>query len=237
MAGMERIADAGSPDIGATHRRALIRAWPAALGIAILAGLWLSPLVEMSRRAFSAHMILHLGIVTLAAPMIVIGLRRIGIGLHVIRPGIGSAIAASAFDMFVIWGWHTPVLHEAAARDGGVFVVQQVSFLAAGLLVWAVSFAGRHSGDAAIGAFAMLATFIHMTMLGVLLALAPVLVYAPDVCVGAFGFERLDDQRLGGILMAVFGGLPCLVGGLVLVQRLLGSDTAAAGRTDGPGLR
>ena len=225
---MDRIADTEYADIDSTRRHAIARAWPTALGIAILAGLWLSPLVEISRRAFSAHMILHLGIVTLAAPLIVIGLRRIGIGLHVIRPGIGSAVAASAFDMFVIWGWHTPVLHEAAARDGGVFVVQQASFLAAGLLVWAVSFAGRHSGDAAIGAFAMLATFIHMTMLGALLALAPVLVYAPDVCVGAFGFERLDDQRLGGILMAVFGGLPCLIGGLVLVQRLLGSDSAAS---------
>ncbi|MEF2553422.1 cytochrome c oxidase assembly protein [Aurantimonas sp. A2-1-M11] len=208
--------------------RSLAHAWPALLGTVVLAGLWLSPLVELSRRAFSAHMILHLGIVTLAAPLLVIGLRRFGIGLQAIRPGIASAAAASAFDMFVIWGWHTPVLHEAAARHAEVFVFQQLSFLAAGLLLWAVSFAGRGRGAAAIGAFAMFTTFAHMTMLGALLALAPALIYAPDVCIGAFGFETLEDQRLGGVLMAVFGGFPCLVGALVLVQRLVGEDTAPA---------
>lgn len=220
-------------DIG-HGEQGIARAWPAALGALVLAGLWLSPLIEISRRAFSAHMILHLGIVALAAPLIVIGLRRIGIGLHGIRPGIVSAIAAAAFDLFVIWGWHTPVLHEAAARHGEVFVVQQVSFLAAGLLVWAVSFASHSRPHAAIGGFAMLATFMHMTMLGVLLTLAPALIYAPDVCIGAFGFERLEDQRLGGVLMAVFGGFPYLVGGLVLMRRLVevdrpGSRSAEAG--------
>jgi len=201
-------------------------AWPAMLGILVLLGLWASPLIELSRRAFSAHMILHLGIVTVAAPLIALGLQRAGAGLQAIRPGIKSAVAASAFDMFVIWGWHAPVLHEAAARNIGVFVFQQASFLTAGLLVWAVSFTGRTRGDAAIGAFAMLTTFMHMTMLGILLSVAPVLIYAPDVCIGAFGFERLDDQQLGGVMMAVFGGLPYLVGGLVLVQRLIGEHSS-----------
>ncbi len=194
----------------------------------LLCGLWLGPLTELSGRVFSLHMILHLATVSIAAPLIAIGLSRIGLGLQTVRPGIKPAIAASAFDMFMISVWHAPALHEAAARHTGVFVFQQVSFLTGALLVWAISFAGRARGNAAIGAFALLATFMHMTMLGVLIALAPDLIYAPDVCIGAFGLDPLRDQKLGGVLMAVFGGFSYLVGGLVLMRRLIGDRETAS---------
>lgn len=45
-----------------------------ALGIAVLAALWLSPLPDAGRRAFSMHMILHLGVTIVAAPLIALGL-------------------------------------------------------------------------------------------------------------------------------------------------------------------
>ncbi|MEF2071819.1 cytochrome c oxidase assembly protein [Consotaella aegiceratis] len=214
-----------SPSTG-THRQRLVHTWPLWLGVITLFGLWLSPLVALSRSAFSAHMILHLGIVTVASPLIAIGLMRSRLDIGFLSPGLKSALAASAFDMFVVWAWHAPSLHEAAARHTPVFILQQASFLAAGLLVWTISFAGRSKANAALGAFAMLTTFMHMTMLGVLLSVAPDLIYAPDVCVGAFGFARLDDQRFGGVLMAVFGGLPYMIGGLALVARVLSEETA-----------
>ncbi|NLY59705.1 MAG: cytochrome c oxidase caa3-type, assembly factor CtaG-like protein, partial [Gammaproteobacteria bacterium] len=40
----------------------------------LLAGLWLGPLPAMSRTAFSAHMLLHLGVVALVAPLLAAGL-------------------------------------------------------------------------------------------------------------------------------------------------------------------
>jgi putative membrane protein len=84
-----------------------------------------------------------------------------------------------------------------------------------------VSFAGGSRAAFGIGMFAMLLTFMHMAMLGVLLALAPNLLYAPELCLGAFGLDRLDDQRLGGALMAVGGGLPYLIGGVALAYRFI----------------
>jgi putative membrane protein len=51
-----------------------------------------------------------------------------------------------------------------------------------------------------------------MTMFGMMLTLAPILLYDPDLCRGAFGLDRLQDQHLGGVLMAVGGGLPYLIG-------------------------
>lgn len=204
--------------------RLLLRGWPLVLGVALLIGLWSSELVPLARRAFSAHMMLHLTIVTIACPLIAFGALRFRSVRAILRPTLATALAASGFDLLVTWGWHAPILHEAAARQMPVFVFQQASFLAAGLLVWGVSFAGRSRRDAGLGAMALGMTFMHMSMLGVILAITPQLVYAPDVCQGAFGFSRLADQQLGGALMAIWGGLPHLCGALVLLARLLQED-------------
>jgi putative membrane protein len=198
--------------------------WPAlaalAIGILLLATLWLGPLPGMARRAFSPHMILHLGVTVAAAPLIALGLVRLG-RERAVRHPMALALGASLFEMVVVWGWHAPVLHEAAAARFPAFVAQQASFFAAGLLIWAVAFAGNTRAMAGVGVFAMLFTFMHMAMLGLLLSLAPDLLYAPAFCLGAWGFAPLDDQRLGGALMAVFGGLPYLAGGLALTWRML----------------
>ena len=91
--------------------RAVLRAWPLAVGLLLLAAFWLGPLPEMSRTAFSPHMILHLGLVGVAAPLLAFGL--LGAGL-LPRRGVtvGWAVAASLLEFVIVWGWHTPGLHE-----------------------------------------------------------------------------------------------------------------------------
>lgn len=217
----QRALPGGSPAETIASERRTTALWPLALGFALLAGLWLGPLPAMSRTAFSAHMILHLGLVALVAPLLAVGLSRAG--LRVDRPGhIGAwTIAAFLFEMVVVWGWHAPSLHEAAARNLWVFLLQQVSFLAVGLAVWILAFATRTPGAIALAIFGFFLTFVHMTMLGMLLILAPTLIYPPELCLGAFGFEALDDQALGGMLMVGWGGLAYLLGALILGSRLL----------------
>ena len=53
------------------------RLWPLFLGFALLAALWLGPLPERSRGSFAAHMVVHMGIVAVAAPLLVLGLSRL----------------------------------------------------------------------------------------------------------------------------------------------------------------
>lgn len=190
-------------------------------GVSLLALLWIGPLPDMARRAFSPHMILHLGVTVVAAPLIALGLVGLGRNRTVRRP-IALAFGASLFEMLVVWGWHAPALHEAAAARLPAFVAQQASFFCAGLLIWATAFSGTSRAMAGVSIFAMLFTFMHMAMLGLLLSLAPGLLYDPAFCLGAWGLDPLDDQRLGGALMAVVGGLPYLAGGLALTWRMLG---------------
>lgn len=198
----------------------MMRIWPLGAGLLLLAWLWLGPLAEMARRAFSPHMILHLGVMVVVAPLIVVGLLRLLPSARGPRHSLLAALAASTVDFVVVWGWHAPAMHEAAARWQPLFVVQQASFLVAGVGLWWVCLAGRDAKTRAAGALAMLFTSMHMAMLGVLLVLAGTLVYAPQFCLGAFGLDPLADQQLGGGLMALFGALPYVAGGAYLASRL-----------------
>lgn len=214
----------GAPTSGvrAAREAASIRTgWPLLLGLIILVALWAGPLPALSRRVFSIHMMLHLGVTVVAAPLIAIGLTRSGLGLGEPRHPIRLGFAASAIEMAIVWGWHAPALHNAASVSDGMFAIEQISFLAAGMAVWTASLSGASRAACAAGAVATLTAFMHMVMLGMLLVLAPVLLYAPAACQGAWGLSPLQDQQMGGAIMAVGGGLAYLIGGTVLAYRAI----------------
>lgn len=205
------------------------RNWPLILGFVVLAVCWLGPLPAMSRTAFSAHMLLHLGVIALAAPLLAIGLARAGLRVDRLRHSSAAISLIFAAEMAVVWGWHAPPLHEAAALDVWAFVAQQASFLAVGLGVWLLGFASDSRRGLAAAMFGFFLTFVHMTMLGVVLIMAPKLIYPAELCLGAFGFEQLDDQRFGGILMAAWSAVAYLGGAVVLGARLLAPECEAKG--------
>jgi putative membrane protein len=224
-------APASSPR--GTERRALLLVGAAGV---LLAVLWLGPLPEVARRSFAWHMILHLAVTSVAGPLLALGIVAWRPSSRGSRPVLLGLLASGA-EMAVVWGWHIPALHERAALGDGAFVLQQASFLVGGMLVWLVAFGERSRAATGAGVLVMLLTFVHMTMLGMLLALAPELIYSPVVCQGSFGLGPLEDQRLGGTLMAALGGLPYLIGGLVLAARLLGDSGLDAGAPSHGGTR
>ncbi len=176
-------------------------------GLVVLAALWLSPLVPMSRTAFSPHMLLHLGVVLGASPLLGFAVARRLSAPASFSEAMRWYLLAATFEMLAVWGWHIPFLHDAAGRSVALFVLEQASFLAAGLATWTVAWTARNREAAGAAAIALFLTFSHMSMFGLVLTLAPRLLYDPNLCTGAFGFGRLDDQHFGGALMAL-GGLP-----------------------------
>lgn len=207
------------------------KALPLTMGIVLLGLLWLGPLPDMARRAFSPHMILHLGVAVVAAPIIAIGVLRIWPETQPPSRPILAAGGASAFEFAVVWGWHLPLMHEAAARETLVFVLQQLSFLFAGLFIWWVALSGKDRKSQALGAFTMLFTAMHMAMLGLLLVQAPGVLYAAQFCLGAFGLDPLQDQQFGGGLMAFLGALPFVIGGAWLASQLARDDASSSMRS------
>ena len=190
-----------------------------AAGIAILAMVWLGPLLGAWREAFTAGMVAHMAVVAVASPLIAIGLPwRFGTRMPAALP-----VLASLFELFAVWGWHAPAMREIAEASVAGTVAEQATFLSAGVFLWSTSFAAPESRlHAATGAGALLLTSIHMTLLGALLALSPRPLYGSGE-VTCFGLvlDAGQDQQLGGVIMLLVGAIVYLAGGVSLVSRLV----------------
>jgi putative membrane protein len=198
-------------------RRALL-----VCGLLTLAAVWLGPLPQLARHAFFAHMMMHMGVVAVAAPLLALGVT--GERLDPVRhaPRLFAPIPASVVELVVVWAWHAPALHHAARHDTVGLAAEQGVFLLAGLFVWLSAFGGdaRRSGSRrAAGVVGLLLTSMHMTLLGALLALTPRPLYAHVE--GFAGLTPLQDQHLGGVIMLLVGGISYLLGGLWLTAGLL----------------
>ncbi|WP_188854260.1 cytochrome c oxidase assembly protein [Aureimonas glaciei] len=202
-----------------------LRLWPLFLGLGLLAALWLGPLPERARGSFAAHMVMHMGIVAVAAPLLVLGLSRLWPALF---RGIPPqwALAASFAEFAVVWGWHAPALHDSARVSTPLLLAEQASFLLAGLFVWMTALGTASNGGAlaarAAGVAALLVTSMHMTLLGALLLFSPRPLYAcADLCAPAASMTPVEDQALGGAIMLAVGGISYLAGGLILLASVL----------------
>lgn len=203
-------------------------------GILLLALIWLGPLLASWREAFAAGMVAHMGVVAIAGPLIAIGLPARW------RPGARMPAAlpvlASLFELIAVWGWHAPAMRQLAEASVLGTVVEQATFLAAGVMLWSTSFAAPGERTHALtGAGALLLTSIHMTLLGALLSLSPRPLYGSEdvTCFGTV-IGAAQDQQLGGIIMLAVGAIVYLAGGLYLVGRVLGQPPARAGADPQP---
>ena len=193
-----------------------------AVGLLILAVVWLGPLPQLAGKAFFAHMLMHMGVVAVAAPLLALGVAGGRFDATRLAPRLFAPIPASILELVVVWAWHAPALHHAARHHTVVLIIEQGMFFVAGVFVWLSALGGnsaRRSNRSAAGLVALLLTAMHMTLLGALLALSPRPLYAH---IGEFsGLAALDDQHLGGAIMLLVGGLSYLLGGLWLTIRLL----------------
>ncbi|MDB6454871.1 cytochrome c oxidase assembly protein [Falsirhodobacter sp. 20TX0035] len=166
---------------------------------------------------FPAHMLRHMILVAVSAPLLVLAF-----------PGFGRAMAvppvlATALEFAMIWGWHLPAAHGAAYRHLPLFVVEQASFLLVGCLIWGACLDRRGPGQALAGAGGLLLTSMHMTLLGALMILAPRDLYA-EWC-GTV--PSVSGQQLGGMIMLAVGTPIYLIGGLWRVSQVLNDGRTA----------
>jgi cytochrome c oxidase assembly factor CtaG len=144
---------------------------------------------------------------------------------------LSAPLTAWALHAAVLWAWHAPPLFEKALHDEAWHAFQHASFFVSALLFWwAVLRPGRGHGVA--GMVLVFTTMMHTAFLGALLSLSARLWYPSyQASASALGFDPLEDQQLGGLLMWVPAGLAYLASGLALATRL-----NLRGRHDVPGL-
>lgn len=166
---------------------------------------------------FTLHMAWHMTLVAVVAPLVAWKIGRTSFDPVRIAPAFFSPLIACLVEFVVVWGWHTPALHDAARHNAAMFVAEQASFTAAAMWLWLSILGGgevARRGRAAAGLIALVLTFAHMTMLGALIALAPRVWYAHHTI-------TLADQQLGGAVMVLAGTVAYPLASLWMVRSLV----------------
>lgn len=205
-------------------------------GVVLLFALWGVVLPFSDRASFTIHMIAHMGVVAGAAPLIAIGLSGTRADLPARWPWF-SPVIASIVELLAVWAWHIPALRALSESSPFIAALEQLTFLVAGLALWLSCLGGLETGRDGrrmAGAFGLLFTSMHMTLLGALLALSPRPLYgAGEVTCFGVTLSPVVDQQAGGVIMLLVGAAVYLAGGVSLLAATLNSGVPEPSRRRG----
>jgi putative membrane protein len=190
----------------------------------------ISPLDAMSSVLFSAHMVQHLLLILVAAPLLILSefpwvalwvLPRHwvqGLGRRWKRASImqrlwhvlTKPVSAGLIFALTIWLWHAPTLYQAALQDEAIHAIEHIEFLLSALLFWWIILdVSRPKRSRYMIAMVLLfTTAMHSGILGALMTFTeqPWYSFYSDT-VGLWGLTPLQDQQLAGVIMWVPGGI------------------------------
>jgi putative membrane protein len=231
------------------------------LGLATILAALVGPIDVASEQLFWIHMIQHVLLMTVAAPLIVIGapwLAPIRLLSSRGRRSVGHAAFRSAWAMplrsigrfmafpVAAWMafnvnlivWHVPVVYDETLRNQGVHDVEHVSFLVLGIVFWTQvidsrPFRGRLN-DFQRAIYLTAAAMVGWG-LSIFLAFASTALYAPYAALATRpgGISALADQQLAAGVMWGPGSIAFGIGVFVCLYRWLGADVAMEGRVSG----
>ena len=206
-----------------------------ALGLALL-----SPLDALSGALASAHMVQHLLLLLVAAPLLALSApssailrgsplalrrasgrwrRRLGLtrgNLGVLR----HPAAVWLLSVGVIWFWHAAAPYDATLDNQLLHVLEHASFLVTAVLFWQVVVGGRGAArvSGGLGVLLVFAMAMQSVFLSVLLTFARTPWYSGYAqTTASWGLDPLTDQRLAGVIMWIPAGGIYLVVALALL--------------------
>ena len=231
-----------------------------AAGLAVLAVALASPLDGLAGQRFAPHMVQHLLLMLVAAPLIVSG-RPVTVLLAAIPPGRRRAlhratstgawrlptavlrhpIVVWALGTAVLWAWHFPALYDLALGNDAVHAAEHATFLGTAALFWGLVIgAGRRRSPVGrpVALALTFATALASSALGAALTFATAPLYPLQAArAAAAGVSPLEDQQLAGVLMWVPPGVIYLVTMATLLVRWFAElDARSDGDAPSPAL-
>ena len=224
-------------------------------GWASLAVALVSPLHPLGEVLFSAHMTQHELLMVVAAPLLVLG-RPLVPAVWALPPRWRRAVGAWGRTPWVaapwrrltapmtawwvhaaaLWLWHVPALYQSTLRSDAMHAVQHACFFGSAIVFWWALLRARRAGRGAAVAYLFAAT-LATGVLGALLTFATSLWYPAYAATTApWGLMPLEDQRLGGMIMWMPGGLSYMLAALWLFAAWL-REPSRTGRAPGPPAR
>jgi len=190
-----------------------------AAGLGACAAALLSPLHRYADQMVWAHMLQHEILMVVAAPLLVVARpveawtwalpaawRR-----HAALPRIlQDPLLAWSAHTIAVWGWHVPVLFEAATANEVLHALQHLSFFVTAALFWWTVLAPLARPIPAM--LSLFATMMQTGALGALMTFSRQPWYAGSA---------LEDQQLAGLIMWVPAGLAYPVAALLIGSQWL----------------
>ena len=230
-----RGANGGRRHPADTWRRTCFVGAVAAVGVALV-----SPLDALSGALASAHMVQHVLLVLVAAPLLALSApvttllrgspavvrdasvqwrRRLRLtrgNLRLLR----NPPTAWLLHVGTLWFWHAAVPYDAAVQHHLLHVVEHASFLLTGALFWRLVVGARASDRVSngLGILLVFAMSMQSVFLSALLTFARTPWYSSYAATTApWSLDPLADQQLAGVIMWIPAGLVYVGAGLGLL--------------------
>ncbi len=192
------------------------------------------PLDVRAGTSLTAHMVQHVLLLSVAAPLLAIGEPAVALinalddrtrarvapwWRRVLRSqhGRGWAVwlgVTLAIQTAILFSWHMPALYDAAVRNAFLHGIEHLCFLSSAVAFWWVAAGSGWPSRRAAAVFAVFAGWFPPMGLGALMTMARTpwyRVYVVHTAAGALG-----DQQMAGVVMWAVGGLASVVAAAVL---------------------
>jgi putative membrane protein len=224
LAGLAVAAGATGPPRG---RRGRHRRWCLAAGAVVGGAALLPPLASLAGSSLTGHMVQHLLLTLVAAPLLVLGEPTIVVARRMTDSARRRMtrcnrmlnrwtrmprfqVAAVVVFLTAMTVWHVPVAYDAATADDFIHALEHITMLGTAVMFWSAVLAPRPAAEPPLVPVAMLlAVTVHGALLGLAMSFSPGLWYAP--LGGLEGTEALLDQQASGAIMWGVGGLVTIV--------------------------
>ena len=187
-------------------------------GLAIVIAAFLPPIDNEAAQHFPVHMIQHMVVVLIAAPLLA-GSRVVEIRSGVLR----SILIVGLLHAVALWAWHLPSLYDAAMENAGLHLLEHLSFLATAVLFWNAVFDPLHDRLKRVGL--VFVTMLQSGALGVVIAFASTPLYewhVDNTPTGPLASSRaLSEQQVAGAIMWIPPGVVYLAVMVALLARAL----------------
>ena len=223
-------------------------------GLAVVALALTGPLDAGAEGSLSLHMLQHVLLISVAAPLLVMGAPMTALpwalppgprqvagrwGRRLNHSFSGRAwpwwtAAALATHVVAVWAWHAPAPYDAARAHPALHALEHACFLGTAAALWWAVLAARHRAAFGLGVLVVFATALQGTLLGAAMTLAG----HPWYPAYAKAAGAVEDQQVAGVVMWAVGGLAQLVAGCALFAAWLGFvERTRPGWGGGPGPR
>lgn len=213
-------------------------------GITALVLALLSPIDTMQEILFIMHMVQHELLMMIAPPLLFLaapfpialwgmpaGPRRMlrhvfsspSQGRSLLKTITSPQVSLMIF-LITLWGWHDPNAYNGALRIAWLHDAEHLTFFGSSMLFWwhvtgaAPHIHGRMKLSARV-LYVLLVFFLNLgPSVAITLADKPIYTFYVDAP-RPFDITVMDDQRIGGLIMWIFGGMMYAATALILIAR------------------